>query len=96
MPPLGPDAREAVKAEAARVGFDVAGVADARVPWDAGERLRAFVELGRHGDMGWMATTLERRAHPAALWPDARSAVMVGLNYGPVRDPLAVLDRRGE
>jgi epoxyqueuosine reductase len=41
-----------------------------------------------------MATTAERRAHPRAMWPDARSALMLGVNYGPRTDPLAVLARR--
>ena len=29
---------------------------------------------------------------PRALWPDARSVVVVGLNYGPAHDPLRLLD----
>jgi epoxyqueuosine reductase len=37
--------------------------------------------------MAWMPETAERRAHPNAMWPDARSAVMLGLNYGPDHDP---------
>ncbi len=84
---------EEVKARARGLGFDVVGVADARAPWDAGDHLRRFVELARHGDMDWMETTLERRAHPTAMWPEARSAVMVGVNYGPADDPLARLER---
>lgn len=44
--------------------------------------------------MGWMADNAERRAHPATLWPDVRSVVMLGLNYGPDFDPLASLARR--
>jgi epoxyqueuosine reductase len=44
--------------------------------------------------MDWMATTAERRAHPRAMWPDARSAIVLGVNYGPDVDPLAALQRR--
>ena len=58
-----------------------------------GARLRDFVQAGRHGSMTWMEATLERRAHPQALWPEARSAVVVGLNYGPDTDPLATLEQ---
>ena len=73
------------------------GVADAARPWAAGARLQAFVEAGRHGDMTWMEETLERRAHPQALWPQARSAVVLGLNYGPDADPrtLQAMAARG-
>ena len=43
--------------------------------------------------MAWMALTAERRAAPGALWPDVRSVVMLGMNYGPDEDPLAILAR---
>jgi len=41
-----------------------------------------------------MAANAERRANPRALWPQARSIVMLGLNYGPHDDPLALLKER--
>ena len=44
--------------------------------------------------MGWMAETAERRSAPKALWPEVRSVIMLGMNYGPEEDPLATLDRR--
>ena len=43
--------------------------------------------------MGWMAETFERRADPRKLMADARSIVVLGLNYGPESDPLAALSR---
>jgi epoxyqueuosine reductase len=60
----------------------------------AAERLREFVGAGAHGDMTWMAANAERRADPRALWPEARSVIMLGINYGPDDDPLAVLQER--
>jgi epoxyqueuosine reductase len=60
----------------------------------AAERLREFLNLGAHGDMGWMAANAERRGDPRALWPQARAIVMLGLNYGPDGDPLAILKDR--
>jgi epoxyqueuosine reductase len=86
--------RAAIRARAAALGFDACGFASAADPWPAGERLRTFVAEGLHGQMGWMAETLERRSHPAAMWPGARTAVVLGLNYGPERDPLEGLARR--
>ena len=44
--------------------------------------------------MVWLATTAERRASPDALWPDVRSVIMLGMNYGPDEDPLAILKRK--
>jgi epoxyqueuosine reductase len=84
-----PRARILALAEAA--GFDSVRMASANAPWEAGARLEAFVEKGRHGTMGWMETTLERRSHPTAMWPDAKTAVMLGVNYGPETDPLDAL-----
>jgi epoxyqueuosine reductase len=43
--------------------------------------------------MDWLAREPERRATPEGLWPDARTAIVVAMNYGPAHDPLAVLDR---
>jgi epoxyqueuosine reductase len=83
-----PDPRDLLRTQAADLGFSICRFASAAEPWSAGERLAHFVEAGRHGDMGWMQTTLERRAHPTAMWPDARTAIVLGLNYGPDRDPL--------
>ena len=46
-------------------------------------RLDNFLAEGAHGDMAWLATTAERRVSPLALWPDVRSIIMLGMNYGP-------------
>ncbi len=59
----------------------------------AAPRLREFLAAGAHGDMGWMANA-ERRGEPRVLWPDVRSIVMLGINYGPDHDPLAILNER--
>ncbi|OHB29818.1 MAG: tRNA epoxyqueuosine(34) reductase QueG [Phenylobacterium sp. RIFCSPHIGHO2_01_FULL_69_31] len=80
-----------IRAEAAALGFDLCRFTDIDEAWPAAERLEAFVGAGRHGEMAWMAETLERRRHPRAMWDGARSAVVLGVNYGPGHDPLAVL-----
>ncbi|MBX9684948.1 MAG: tRNA epoxyqueuosine(34) reductase QueG [Hyphomicrobium sp.] len=78
-------------AEAAQLGFDAIGVARLDGGDEAGQRLRAFLDHGRHGDMQWLAATADRRADPRVLWPQARSAILVGLSYAPDGDPLAAL-----
>jgi epoxyqueuosine reductase len=83
-----------VRAEAERLGFDVCGFASVEQPWPASARLAEFVAHGRHGEMAWMARTQKRRSHPKAMWPGARSAIVLGVNYGPEDDPLALLQRR--
>jgi epoxyqueuosine reductase len=56
-------------------------------------RLRAFVDQGMHGQMGWMAERMHWRGDPAALWPEARSVIMLAEAYTPQEDPLANLDK---
>jgi epoxyqueuosine reductase len=84
--------------EAARAqGFDAVGVARPDAIPQAAQRLREFLTSGAHGDMTWLESNAERRADPRVLWPDVRSVVMLGLNYGPQEasdDPLAVLKDR--
>ncbi len=57
-------------------------------------RLTQFLADGMHGDMNWLKATAERRGAPRALWPEVRSVIMLGLNYGPDHDPLAVLAQK--
>jgi epoxyqueuosine reductase len=83
-----------LREHARAVGFDAVRIARADADWSAGMRLREFVAEGRHGDMAWMEETAERRQHPTSMWPAAKSAVVVGLNYGPGHDPLEALSRR--
>ncbi len=58
----------------------------------AGERLAAFLQAGRHGDMAWMEANAERRSSPTELWPDVRTIVMLGMSYAPDEDPMRALD----
>ena len=74
--------------------FDAIGVTRPDAIPQAQERLARFLAERLHGDMDWMATTAQRRGNPQVFWPQARSVVMLGLNYGPDEDPLAVLAQR--
>jgi epoxyqueuosine reductase len=88
------DLKAALAHEAHALGFDCLGVTGPDGIEDAGRFLRAFLELGAHGDMDWLAARPERRADPRLLWPDVRSIIMLGVNYGPDENPLAVLEQR--
>lgn len=83
-----------LKARARTLGFDAFGVAHADARPDLPERLQAALAAGWHGDMEWMEKTAARRAQPEGLWPDARSIILLGLNYGPDSDPLALLKEK--
>ena len=86
--------KAALAEKAGALGFELCRVAAPDAIPLAPERLRAFIEAGRAGDMDWLARTEPRRADPRVLWPDVRAIVMLGMNYGPTSDPLALLEDR--
>src|SRR4029077_20115020 len=81
--------REAIRGHALALGFDAVGFAAAHLADRARADLREYIERGYHGDMGWLADTAARRGDPQTLWPEARTIVVLGLNYGGDADPLA-------
>jgi epoxyqueuosine reductase len=89
------DIKSAIRSEAEGLGFASLRVTAPHAIGAAGKRLAEFLEAGRHGDMAWLADTAERRRHPAHLWPQARSVLMLGMSYAPQVDPLQALDDAG-
>ena len=87
----GAELKREIEARAKALGFDVMRVGPAQAAPEVRERLEAWLAQGHHGEMTWMAETAERRAAPNALWPEAKSVVMLGMSYGPETDPLASL-----
>jgi len=75
-------------------GFDVLGITRPDAIPEAKKYFERFIAEGQHGNMDWLASTAARRADPQVLWPDARSVIMLGLNYGPDDDPLKILQHR--
>ncbi len=73
------------------MGFDAVGFAAAHLAEEARTDLGEFLARGYHGDMGWLAATAARRGDPQTLWPEARTIVVLGLNYASGDDPLAAL-----
>jgi len=94
--PSGQDGQNpaaAIRRRALALGFDAIGFTTAELGPEARTRLRDFLAASQHGDMGWLAARAEQRAHPRALWPEARSVIALGLSYAPDDDPLASLDQ---
>jgi epoxyqueuosine reductase len=80
--------------QARSLGFDGIGVTGPDAIADAGKHFREFLDAGAHGDMDWLAENPERRIDPRVLWPGVRSVIMLGVNYGPDENPLAILAQR--
>ena len=88
------DLKAALASEARALGFDCIGITTPGVLADAGQHFRDFLAAGAHGDMDWLAAHPERRTDPRTLWAGVRSIIMLGVNYGPDQDPLAILQAR--
>jgi epoxyqueuosine reductase len=88
------DPKAAIRDKALALGFDAVGFAGASLGEVARRDLSTYLSLGYHGDMGWLADTAERRGGPQSLWPEARSVIVLGLNYGPAEDPMRALEHR--
>ena len=86
--------KQTIADEAKALGFDAVRFASADEIAGAGDALDQFLAEGRQGDMTWLGGTAERRKAPRALWPDARSVILLGLNYGRAGDPLAILKQK--
>lgn len=82
-----------IKHQALAEGFSACRVTRPDAIPQAAARLAQFVEAGRHGQMGWMAERMNWRGDPSALWPEARSVLMLAELYSPGHNPLDDLDR---
>src|SRR5262249_46072655 len=94
MPNSISDPVEAIRAKALELGFDVVRFAKAQSAPRSAEYLEQFLAEGRHGTMDWLAREPSRRTDPQTLWPEARSIVVLGTNYGPQDDPFEKLARK--
>src|SRR5260370_5606998 len=94
MTTSGDPIREAIRDRALASGFNAVGFAEAHLDAEARSGLEEFIARGYYGDMGWLAGTAARRGDPRALWPEARTIIVLGVNYAPEEDPLALAERR--
>jgi epoxyqueuosine reductase len=90
----GGDPRQQIRAKALELGFSAVGFAPATLGQHARDRLLAFVQAGFHGEMDWLGARTDQRSHPQALWPEARSVIVLAVSYAPRHDPLATLRMR--
>ena len=71
---------EAIKGRAKELGFDLVGITGAE-PSAFQEQYREWVEQGFAGEMHYLTRDPNRRLNPQDLLPNARSIVVVGMNY---------------
>jgi epoxyqueuosine reductase len=84
--------KDIVRAQALAEGFSQVGFARPDLP-EAMARLQEFVDLERHGQMSWMKERMTWRGDPTALWPEAKSVIMLAEAYTPDDDPMDAIGR---
>ena len=87
------DLKTRLIAKALEEGFSKARITRPDAVPELPARLEVFVADGLHGQMGWMAERMGWRGNPAALWPEAKSVLMLAESYTPETDPTGVLAR---
>jgi epoxyqueuosine reductase len=83
---------EAIRAKAAELGFAACGFTRADAADGAGLEIKRWIEAGHHGTMGWMEERGHQRVSPLALWPEAKSAIALGMSYAPAGDPMRLAE----
>ncbi|MFC3088854.1 tRNA epoxyqueuosine(34) reductase QueG [Tabrizicola soli] len=86
--------KDELVARALEEGFVKAGFCRPDAVPEAAGRLRAYLAAGRHGQMGWMEEREAWRGAAAALWPEARTVIMLAEAYTPEADPMAGLAQK--
>ena len=84
---------DAIRTKASELGFVACGFTRADAADDAGLEIKRWLEAGHHGAMGWMEERAHHRVSPLALWPEAKSAIALGMSYAPATDPMALAER---
>ena len=80
-----------LKERAINEGFTISGIAS--IPGSSRLKLRTdalnrWLSNNYHGEMYWMKDKLEIRSDPRNIWNKAKSAIVLGINYGPESNPL--------
>lgn len=86
--------KDALAAQAQEIGFAAMRITQPDAVPQIAARLQQYLAEGRHGQMGWMAERTHWRGDPAALWPEARSVIMLAELYTPDHDPFEALKAR--
>jgi epoxyqueuosine reductase len=82
-----------IKKKAIDIGFS-----DVRIgpPEDFSSKLQEWIDLGYHGTMDWITKEPHIRGNPKNMWPEVKSVIAVGLNYGPDHDPLPEMENKDQ
>lgn len=76
-----PEFGRLIRRQALAAGFDMVGIVRAEALNTEREHLQQWLDRGYQGEMKWVARDPEARTDPRIFFPQARSVVVVALNY---------------
>ncbi|PCJ86525.1 MAG: tRNA epoxyqueuosine(34) reductase QueG [Hyphomicrobiales bacterium] len=85
-----------LRSDVLQLGFSTMAISPASLDSSHRNHLSQYLAHGFNGSMGWMEETLARRTDPQNLWPDAKSVIVLAMNYAPEQNPLPQLLRTSE
>ena len=86
--------KSTIQKKSKEFGFDIIKITDPKIHKKNQHYIKDFLKNDFHGDMDWLEKNLERRVSPKKLWSDVKSIIVLGVNYGPNRDPLQNLENK--
>lgn len=84
--------KKRIHALAHEVGFDAVHITSPSGLENSAEEFDQFLNSSYHGEMKWLEEKADRRKNPLVLWPETKSIIMLGMNYGPDANPLEFLE----
>ena len=86
--------KSTIQKKSKEFGFDIIKITDPKIHKNNQRYIKDFLGNNFHGDMDWLKKNLERRVSPKKLWPDVKSIIVLGVNYGPNHNPMQNLENR--
>ena len=77
-----------IQKKAFEIGFDQFGICEAKLPPEKAKLLKEFITLNHHGTMNWLKNRIDQRSSPHILWPEVKTAIILGVNYRSKENPL--------
>src|SRR3990167_1720524 len=81
VPFLASDIKHKIHDLAASIGFDAVAFADFKSVAEGDKAIEQWTSEGRHGSMQYLADIRKRRERLEAEIPDAKSVIVLGMNY---------------
>ena len=83
---------QSIELRSRELGFNAIGFTNLNFNKNIKTNLLNFLNKGFHGDMEWLSKKVFIRSNPKNLWPEANTAIVLGINYGVKKSILKELN----